>query len=48
MSGLKNEGTRRLVDILNSVTEDDSFPAEKLNTIRRLDESKAEKFDSKY
>ncbi|XP_052817422.1 delphilin-like isoform X3 [Mya arenaria] len=35
MSGLKNGGTRRLVDILSSVSEDDNFPAEKLATIRR-------------
>ncbi|XP_053400909.1 formin-F-like isoform X2 [Mercenaria mercenaria] len=35
MSGLKSEGTRKLVDVLNSVTEHDSFPAEKLTTIRR-------------
>jgi len=35
MSGLKNGGTRRLVDILSSVKEQDSFPAEKLATIRR-------------
>lgn len=35
MSGLKNEGTRRLVDVLNSVTESEDFPAEKLSTIRR-------------
>lgn len=34
MSGLRND-TRRLIDVLNSVTEDDSFPAEKLSTIRR-------------
>ena len=35
MSGLKNEGTRRLIDALNSVNEDETFPAEKLTTIRR-------------
>lgn len=35
MSGLKNEGTRRLIDALNSVKEDETFPAEKLTTIRR-------------
>ena len=35
MSGLKNDGTRRLVDALNSVNEDETFPAEKLTTIRR-------------
>lgn len=42
MSGLKNEGTRKLIDVLNSVTEDDSFPAEKLNTIRRYQPSEDE------
>ena len=38
MSGLKNEGTRRLIDALNSVKEDETFPAEKLTTIRRCSE----------
>ncbi|KAL4234515.1 hypothetical protein ACF0H5_006158 [Mactra antiquata] len=35
LSSLKNEGISKLVTVLNSVTEDDSFPVEKLTTIRR-------------
>lgn len=35
ISGLKGGGARRLVEVLNSVTECDDFPAEKLTTIRR-------------
>ncbi|KAJ8309781.1 hypothetical protein KUTeg_011646 [Tegillarca granosa] len=35
MKGLETRGTKSLCSILNSVTEDEHFPAEKLTTIRR-------------
>ncbi|XP_052230012.1 delphilin-like [Dreissena polymorpha] len=42
MSGLKNDGTRKLVNVLNSVSEDENFPAEKLTTIRRYQPNEEE------
>ncbi|XP_062582301.1 uncharacterized protein LOC134244051 [Saccostrea cucullata] len=35
LTGLKAEGARHIREVLNSVTEDEYFPAEKLTTIRR-------------
>uniref|UniRef100_K1Q8Z1 Formin-like protein 11 n=1 Tax=Magallana gigas TaxID=29159 RepID=K1Q8Z1_MAGGI len=35
LTGLKAEGARHIREVINSVTEDEFFPAEKLTTIRR-------------
>lgn len=35
LTGLRAEGARSIREVINSVTEDEYFPAEKLTTIRR-------------